>query len=111
MEVENIVDISTRVSSKRIKENPELMIMSKNIKNTLSEFLKKDTQIEKLKLFSIPHVKFFYGFCLINDNIIPLPILYFSDVKMGAFALTRKGVNVDYFRFALVYTNEPVIFH
>ena len=107
----NLHEISKMLSTKKIKENKELTIMLKNIQTTLSEFFKQEISIEKFTLFLIPHKKFFHGFCTIQDNAMPIPVLYFSDVKVGAFALTGKNFNASYFRFALAEVGQSMQSH
>lgn len=111
IESTSINNFSKILSSKKIKTNPELMAMLKSIQNTLSEFLQQEIKIEKMTLFLISHKSFVHGFCKIKDNAMPIPVLYFSDVKIGAFALTGKNFCSEYFRFTLVDANQLMPSH
>lgn len=111
--VENskINELSKILSTRKVKDSTELTFMLKNIQTTLSEFFKQEINIEKFTLFLIPHKKFIHGFCTVKDNAMPIPILYFSDVKVGAFALTENNSNTNYFRFALAEVGRSMQSH
>lgn len=102
MENKTILGSGSCLTPKQVKANKELKAMRLSIESILGTFFKKKTGITRPILSYIPHEKLFHGFCTTQADPLPIPIIYFNDIKMGVFYVTGIGGNTDSFRFSLI---------
>lgn len=101
-------DAFSKIKSHRaitnIHQHTELLAVLQHVQKEMDERLGKP--IKKLiPIFhEIPEYAFFHGACLSVDLVLPLTIIYFSDVKTGLFA--TAGIKTDMIRFSLVKPSE-----
>jgi hypothetical protein len=92
--------IKSHCAIKNSHQHTELLAVIQLVQKEMNERLGKS--IKKLiPIFhEVPECHFFHGVCLSVDLVMPLTIIYFSDVKIGIFA--TAGIKTDMMRFSLM---------
>ena len=75
------------------------------VAHSASQKLGVNVRISSAALFEAPEHHFFHGACMIKGYPLSLPVLYFSSVQTGIFAMTGTGTT-DMFRFVLAKTSD-----
>lgn len=96
-------DTFSNIKSHRILENihqhTELMAVVQIVNKITNERLGKSLKQLTPIFHEIPESYFFHGVCLSVDLVVPLTVIYFSDVQTGLFATV--GSQTDMIRFSL----------
>jgi hypothetical protein len=87
-----------------IHQYPELLTVMQLVKHETNERLGKSIKHLTPVFHGIPEYYFFHGPCLSDDFIIPLTVIYFSDIKTGLFAIT--DAKTDMMRFSLMKVSD-----
>jgi hypothetical protein len=102
-------DVFSKIKSHRtiqsIDQNSELTAVLQVIQTTLNDRLGKSIKQLSPLFNEIPENHFFHGPCFSSELLIPLTILYFSDVKIGIFCISDNN-NTEMFRFTLMKESE-----
>lgn len=99
------------LSQKDLNENPELTSMFENMQKTLKDFLKKDAVIKEKMICHIPNENFYHGIFMASVSMMPGFVIYFSDIKIGVFSVTKEDMNSEMFRFSLSPQNAKEMAH
>jgi hypothetical protein len=84
----------------------ELVAVLQVVKNEINERLGKAIKQLTPIFYEIPEQHFFHGTCL-SGELMPIAVIYFSDVKTGVFAVTMgMGAKTDMMRFSLMEPSD-----
>jgi hypothetical protein len=90
----------------KINQQTELMAVLQVVKNEINERLGKAIKQLTPIFYEIPEQHFFHGTCL-SGELMPIAVIYFSDVKTGVFAVTKgMGAKTDMMRFSLMEPSD-----
>jgi hypothetical protein len=96
--------IKSHRTVKNIHQHTELMAVVQVVQKVTNERLGKTVK-QLIPIFhEIPESCFFHGVCLSVDLVMPLTVIYFSDIKTGLFA-TAAGTT-DMIRFSLMKASD-----
>jgi hypothetical protein len=99
-------NIKSHCAIKNVREHPELLAVMQLVQKEMNERLGKSIK-QLIPIFhEVPEDHFFHGTCLSVDLIMPLTVIYFSDVKTGIFA--TAGKITDMMRFSLMKPSEMI---
>ena len=88
-----------------IQHNRELLSVISSVEHTVSQFMGKPVTLTQSLLNEIPSGYFYHGICFSKSLIVPLTLLYFSDVGTGVFTFMQKN-KTAIFRFSMVRVDE-----
>jgi hypothetical protein len=92
--------IKSHRAVEQINQHTELMAVVQLVQKETNERLGRTIK-QFIPIFhEIPEHHFFHGACLSVDLVMPLAVIYFSDVKTGLFATIGK--QTDMMRFSLM---------
>ncbi len=100
-----IQSIKDHVTLKNIQHNHELLSVIKSIEHTVSQFMGKPVTLAQPLLNEIQSERFYHGVCFSKSLIMPLTLIYFSDVGTGVFTFMQKN-KTEMFRFSMVRVDE-----
>lgn len=99
-DAESFFKIKNHRIVKDVTQNTELMTVLQIVQKTTNERLGKSIKQMTPLFHEIPEHYFFHGVCVSPDLVMPLVVIYFSDVKIGIFATTSS--QTDMVRFSLI---------
>ena len=106
-----IMEVSKSISPVELKNNAELLALSKMIGDMLSSHLEKKTSVADVMLSAIPSEYFYHGIAKASDVSMPLSLIYFSDIKIGVFVMTNMTGETNTFRFSLAKAEDGIKLH
>ena len=92
--------IKSHRAVKKINQHTELMAVVQITHERFGKFVKQLTPI----FYEIPEHHFFHGVCLSSNLVMPLVIIYFSDIKTGISAIASS--QTDMMRFSLMKQSD-----
>lgn len=94
---------------KNINEKTEMLQVIQLIQKVVNERLGKSIKQLTPIFHEIPEHYFIHGVCISVDLIVPLAVIYFSDIKTGIFATV--GSQTDIMRFSLIDYSDRTAVH
>jgi len=102
--------LGTLLEKKDIKKSTELQSLLSSMQSMIGQVQKRKVNIIAPYLIKVAEHKLVHGFYKINiDPALMFTVVYFTDVKMGMFCMTKLGNESDYFRFSLISANQQKV--